>query len=349
MAVLSGAATNAILQIASTWGTAVDGGAGDKFAGEITPNFNVEELIRRQIGSGVQMTQSAVVGNFKPTINLTMDAGYRNTMDVLIAQFMGTAGAPSEVTGGQGDYLHSITFNNSLNAKYVTLAYETSSTTVMEFPTCAVRSISFAADDPPGILEFSAELLANTAVTSGTTNTNADLQSATATDTEVIAYAVEDTFRMNANSGGALSGSDQYNITSFNLTLTRPQEIFGEIKGSSGNSAPLATGLFEGELTITASSLADHAKFTEWGASTAQKCTLNIQGTQIGTGTNKAITILIPKMVLVTEPQYNIVSEGVNPLSLTYRIIAATSNPTGMGATLPHFNITNGLSTSLLA
>jgi len=349
MAIVSGAGTNAIIQIASTWGTAVDGGAGDKLAAEITPNFNVEELIRRQIGSGVHMTQQAVVGNFKPTVSLAMDGGYRNTMDVLIAQFFGTAGAPSETTGGQADYLHTITFNTTLNAKYVTLAYDTSSTTVMEFPTCAVRSINFSLDDPPGILAFTAELLANTAVTTSTTNSNADLAAATATDTEVIAYALEDTFRINASSGGSLGGGDQYNITGYNLTLTRPQEIFGEIKGATGNSAPLATGLFEGELTLNVASLADHTRFTEWAASTAQKCSLNIQGTQIGSGVNKAITINIPKMVLVTEPQYNLTSEGVNPLTLTYKIIAATANPTGMSSTYPYVTMVNGLSTSLLA
>lgn len=350
MASITGAGTNAIAKIAPTYGTAVSGGAGNKLAAEITPSFNVEELTPKVIGTGTSMPKTATRGNFKPTINLAMDAGYRNCMDNLIAQFMGTAGAPTEQTASQADYKHTITFNTSLNAKYVTIAYESSSATVIEYPTCAVRSITLAAQDAPGIMSFSAEAIANNAVITGTTNSNASLASATATDTEVVAFAFDDTFRMNASSGGSLSGSDQKNILSYSLTLTRPQEIQGEIKGSSGNGAPIATGIpLDGTLTITLKELADHADFTIWSAETPQKCRFDVQGTQIGTGVNKAVTIYIPKMMLVTEPQYSLTSTGVNTVTLTYKIVQATANPTGMSSTLPYFEIINGLSTSLLA
>lgn len=301
------------------------------------------------IGSGKQMIDTATRGNFKPSIDLTMDARYRDCMAFILAQFMGTSGAPVEQTGGQGDYKHTITFNTTMNAKYGTLAYESASATVIEYPTTACQSIRFALDDAPGILEFGASLIANTALITGTTNSNASMAAATLVDSEVIAYAFEDTFRMNAASGGAVGGGDQYNITSFELNLERPQEIMGEIKGSSGNSDPIASGLFAGTLTLGVKSLEDHAKFTEWSAETPQKCSLNIQGTQIGTGVNKAITINIPRMLLVQEPQYTLSSEGVNPLTLTYVLLQASAAPTGMSSVYPYFEIINGLSTSLLA
>lgn len=350
MATVSGSKTNAIIQIATTWGTAVDGGAGDKLTGcEITPNFNVEELLPRQIGSGRSMVTTATRGNFKPTWGLAMDAGYRNTMDVLIAQFFGTSGAPAEQTGGQADYLHTITYNSTINSKYLTLAYDTSSATVIEMPTGVVRSLGFSLEDAPGLFQFTCELLGNTATTTGTTNTNADLAAATATDTERIAYAVEDTFRINLNSGGALAGGDQYNIVGYDLQMERPQEIIGEIRGAAGNSTPIETGLFNGNLNLAVKELADHAYFTYWAAETALKCSLNIQGTQIGSGVNKAITINLPKMVQVTEPVYALTSEGINSLALSFRLLEATANPTGMSSTFPYVTIINGLSTSLLA
>lgn len=352
MASVSGAKSNAILKVASTWGTAVSGGAGNKLKAEITPNFNVEELTAKQIGSGISMAQYVTRGNIKPTISLAMDAGYRNCMDNVIAQFMGTAGAPSEQTAGQADYKHIITFNSSLNAKYVTVAYDTGSATVLEFPTCAATQIGFNLSDAPGILEFTSDLLANDVKgtsLAAATNTNASMASATATDTETINYAFEDTFRINTSSGAALGSGDNYSITGYNLNLSRPQEIKGEIKGSTGNGAPIESGLFEGTLQVTVKELADHTYFGYWYNETALKCALNIQGTQIGTGTNKAISIYIPKMILVQEPQYALTSEGINALTLSFRILAATANPTGMSSTYPYFEIINGLSTSLLA
>lgn len=352
MASVSGARSNAILKVASTWGTAVSGGAGNKLKAEITPNFNVDELQARQIGSGIPMTQFVTRGNLKPTIGIKQDGGYRNGMDYQIAAFMGTAGAPTEQTASQADYKHTITFNTALNAKYVTLAYDSGSATVVEFPTCAVRSINFAIQDAPGILEFSSELLANNVAggsMASATNTNGSMASATATDTETINYAFEDLFRINTASGSTLAGGDNYSITGYNLTLTRPQEIMGEIKGSAGNGAPVETGLFEGTLQVTVKELADHTYFGYWYNETALKCSLNIQGTQIGTGVNKAITIYIPRMILVQEPQYALTSEGINALTMTFRIIAATSNPSGMSSVYPYFEIINGLSTSLLA
>lgn len=349
MASKSGANSNAIYKIATTWGTAVTGGAGNKLRAEITPNFNVDEVIARQVGTGRIMADAAIIGNYKPTYSLAMDGGYRNCMDNIIAQFLGTAGAPTEVTGGQGDYKHTITMNTTLNAKYGTLAFDTSSATVQEAPTTATRSITLEASDAPGLLNFSAELIANTALITGTTNTNGSMASATITDTEMIAFGTDDDFRINLNSGGSLASGDRLAITSWKLTLTRPQESVSEIRGVAGNASPIEQGLVEGTLTITTRELVDHTYFTYWAAGTYLKCSLNIQGTQIGSGTNKGITSYIPKMLLVKEPQYAITSPGVNGVTMEFRIVVASSNPTGMSSTYPYFEITNALSTSLLA
>lgn len=351
MASISGAASSAAVKVATTYGTAVSVGAGNKIAAEITPNFNVEELQARMIGTGRHMTDFATIGNFKPTANLTMDAGYRNNMDVLIAALFGTSPAPTEQTASQGDYKHTASFNTTLNTKYLTFVHETSSATVYEYPSCAVRSFTISLDDAPGILEFQAELLANNVLITSPTNNNAAVQAATFTETNVerIQYSFDDTFRINLNSGGALAGGDQFNITSYSLTLTRPQEILGEIKGSSGNGSPISTGLFEGTLTIGVKELADHTYLTYWANQTALKCSLNIQGTQIASGVNKAITINLPKMQLVTEPQYALTSEGVNPLSMTFKLLYTSSAPTGMTSGYPYIEMINTLSTSLLA
>ena len=352
MAGILGSNANAIYKIASTWGTAVSGGAGNKIKGEFTPAPNVSMLKLRQMGSGVPMTQTLTRGSFKPAGKLVMDAGYRNCMDNIIAQFMGTAGAPVEQTGAQGDYKHTITLNASPNAKYGTFAYEDSSATVVEFPTTATQGISLSLDEAPGILQFSADLLANNilySTTNATTNTNGSLASATATDVEPIAYADVDTFRINLASGGALSGSDQLNICGFKLDLSRPQMLKGEIRGAAGLSAPIITDVFQGTMSVTLIQNVDHTYNTYWFNETALKCALNIQGTQIGSGVNKAISCYIPRMILSEPPVYNPVSPGINQVVLNFGIFGATANPTGMTSFYPYFEIINQLSTSLLA
>jgi hypothetical protein len=283
---------------------------------------------------------------------LTADLGYRNNCDVLLAQFMGTSGAPTEVTVGQSDYKHTVTFNTTLNAKYVTLAFESSSATVMEFPTCAVQSIGIATTSVPGYLDFTAELLANTVELSSATNTNATLANCTFTEgtPELVAVDLVDKFRTNNQSSGAVGAGDQYNITGFNLSLNRPQEIIAEIKGAAGNSAPLGTDLFDGTFSIDVKELADHAYYTIWSAETARKALIEVEGTQIGSGTNKRFSIYLPRILLVTEPQYALTDQGTNALSMEFRLLKAATAPTGMtGSTYPYFEIVNGLSTSLLA
>ena len=352
MASISGAQTKAGIKIASTWGTAVACGATNSFAGEISPSFNVSEITSRQIGSGAYMLSTATRGSVIPTVSLTADLGYRNNCDILLAQFMGTSAAPTEVTVGQGDYKHVITFNSTLNAKYVTLAFETTSTTVMEFPTSAVQSIGIATTSVPGYIDFTAELLSNTVELSSAVNTNATLANCTFSEgvPELVAVDLVDKFRTNTQSGSAVAGGDQYNITGFKLALNRPQDIIPEIKGSAGNSAPLSSNLFDGTLSLEVKELADHAYYTIWSAETARKALIEIEGTQIGTGTNKRFSIYLPRMLLITEPQYALTDQGTNTVSLEFRLLKAASASTGMtGSTYPYFEIVNALTTSLLA
>lgn len=349
MASITGVNGTAAYKIATTVGTAVAVGAGNKLKAEITPDFGSDILQPRQIGSGATMIQSAPRGNYKPTLKLAMDAGYRNCMDNIIAQFMGTAAAPSEQTASQGDYKHTITASSVINAKYGTLVFEDSSATVQEYPTTCTQGIEISLDDSPGILQFNADLLATSVTLAGTVNNNAAVQAATATDVEVIAFDNSDLFRLNTNAGAGLSGSDNLSITGFKLNLTKPQSIKSEIKGAAGNSAPLSDGMLTGTLSITLKELADHTFYTYWQNETALKCSLNIQGTQIGSGVNRAITIYIPKMLLINEPKYAHTQPGVNPYTMNFQIIEATANPTGMTSKQPYFEIINNLSTSLLA
>jgi hypothetical protein len=351
MASISGSQTNAGVKVATTWGTAVAAGTGNRWVGEINPSFNTSELIARSIGSGAYMTANRTRGAYKPTASITGDLGYRNNCDVIIAQFMGTSGAPVEATGAQGDYVHTITFNSTLNAKYLTFAYETSSTTTQELSTCSTSRIGIKTTSVPGYLEFSADLLAYDIALSSSTNTNATLAATTFTEgtPELVACDYSDAFRTNAQSAGSIATGNLYSITSMAFDMSRPQETIPEIKGSSGLSAPVGTEKADGSLEIQVKELADHAYYTIWSAETAQKASIDIQGTTIASGTNKTFKILMPRLLLVEAPTYAVTSEGTNGLTLKFGFAKASANPTGMTSTYPYFLITNTLATSLLA
>jgi hypothetical protein len=54
-------------------------------------------------------------------------------------------------------------------------------------------------------------------------------------------------------------------------------------------------------------------------------------------------------MKLIQEPNFERASAGIDPVEYTFEIIEASANPSGMTDNLPYFEITNTLSTSLLA
>lgn len=348
MASISGSLTNAAVVKAGTWGTAVAASTGDKYIGEISHSLNESVLNARSVGSGLIMPLGFTRGNEKPTVNLTGDAHIHGVFGKVLSQFMGADSVGSEITASQGDYKHTITLATS-QSKYLTVAYESSSATVHEFPTCSARSLTIRTPQIPGYLEFAAELVANKLELSTSTNANATIAAATLVDTEILAPTSEDDFWIDTQASGSLASGDQFNILSYELNLLRPQDSANEIKGSAGNGSPIYTGDFSGTLKITVKELADHSLYTYFANETALKCRFTIEGSQIGSGSLKSLNVYIPRMQLIAAPDYSLSSPGVNPVTYTFAISAATSNPTGMSSKYPYFELINTLSTGYQA
>lgn len=352
MARITGSQTKAIYKnglIATAFGTAVAGVAGDRIRASISPSIQAKELSRNPIGAGLLMNDNVFVGRITPTIKLDMDLGYRNGADQICAQFFSTSTAPAEQTASQLDYLHRFTMNQVANTMYGSLAYEMADANVAEFPSCAVTSITTSFSEASEIVKFQADLLGNAFVTNSVINTNATIASATALDTECTIVNFEDRFWIGASSGGALSGSNALSIMSYTRTLTRPQKISGLIKGSTGNPAPLVDEVATGTLSVTLESLADLTYFSAWTAETVYKCRMNIEGTQIGTGVNKAWNEFTPYMKMVQAPVYNITDSGFNSVTLNFVILQGTANPTGMNSALPYLEVINSRATNYIA
>jgi len=353
MVARTGAGTIAGYQInpaATVFGTAIALGVDDRLAARITNTTSVTDNRASPVGTGAGMDTDAALGNISPSATLEMEGGYENGMDQVMAQYFGIATAAVEQTGGQGDFLHRFTTNTTFNANFGTLAYETSSTTTIEFPSAATTTITVTLSDIANFLTFGADILGNKQELSTGINDNAQLATTTIADTEKIIVGFDDAFLLNDETDIALvNPTDCLAITDLSFSYTKPQEFVGEIKCTAGNGEPIATDLIVGTLSVTLKQLDDHTFYDLHEAETTSKMLLEIQGTQIsGSGLNKTFRLYIPKAKLIQNPEYNVIETGINPHVLNFDLLAAAATPAGMFDTLPHVEFINQRTTDYI-
>ena len=303
------------------------------------------------VGINYEMLEDVEVGAEDYRLNWSMNAGYTNVFPYFVAYLMGTSGVPTEVTGAQGDYKHTITLNTNPNANYLTMAAVVSSTETLGWPSVIVNEMTLNYSKVPGYIQADFGAIANIRNLASATNTTAAGVGASSAPTmDQARIELADSFLINAQAGGALSSpTDVVNITSATLTIQRPLRVIHEAKGSSGNSEPGLDNFFKAMLTINLKDMAALTYFTAKNAGTEYKCKLSVDGAQIGSGTNKSIIFYIPRMKIVDDPVYNIGGPFLNPHSITFECLQATANPTGMSSKYPYFEITTTTATSLLA
>lgn len=342
---LDGANINGIFKVGSTWGTAVTGGARNKM---IFDSFNMKAnpaiLEDNSCGLGVPMPTDSQQGLQNPSGQCTFKGGYGDCFPQIVAQFMQAAAAGVEQTVGQGDYMHRITYTRPIpsSRKPGTIAIDKTASIVHEAPSVDFTSLRIKAGGGKGYLMVTGDFMANKLLFTGTENESADTAAATLGAGGRIVFDQDDKFLINLTGGSGLANpTDRIAITDFDLQLTDPKKFVGEIKGALGMSEPQYSGQFMGTLSITLKSMDDNTFFTAFDASTAYKCSLNIQGAAIASGVNHAFTSYIPYMIPLVDPDNAISSPGINPLTVQFYIMKTSANPTGMNSTMPYFEFIN--------
>jgi len=341
MGSITGAATVIGLKKATTWGTATAIGSGDKVEVEsLNQAENAEELTANPIGAGTSMATESRRGATSPTVEIETLMGYDNSALVAVGQFFGTD-TVNEEPGGSGDYLHSFMFNETRNQAFVTAAFQAASAVAgsIEFPSCVTTRVQITAENPPNYTRLGLSLLANEQELASATNTYTSLNSATVANSQRIVLQPDDQFLINAQGGGALSGSDKLNITSIDIALEYDQGFVAEIKGSLGNGTPVAVGdpPFQGTVTIRLKELSDLTYFTAAQAGTEYKAMLDIQDDT----SPYRMRVYFPRLKIVEDPEYNLTTTATNEHVITFKCLAAASNPTGMVDTTPFIVIKN--------
>lgn len=345
MATITGAQNIIGVALHSIVDEAIELGAGDGILVEsIDFSENAEELRQNPIGSGLLMDAEGQRGATSPSASLNGKPGYNDAYMALIKQFWGTE---TVVAGASGSYVHSFTVNETRNSNWAVLAAKTTSADVEELPGGTITSLTVTGESPPNYLDLAIEMLCNQVVYDSSVNTAATMANVDVENSTRIVIKDSDTFLINAQAGGALSGGDLAAIESITINAVYDQEFVREIKGAAGNGEPRATGSppLAFDMTVQFRGLADLAWMEAAQDGDEFKAQLLVTGPIIGGAVPYSFRYDLPRLKLVTSPQHPISNAGDNPLTVSFKCFVATAAPTGMASRYPMVVVVNDRST----
>lgn len=346
MASRSGANTFIGYDVGTTFGTAVAAGSGDQLQVEsLDHSENPTELTLNPIGAGLYQQNQSDVGAPNPQITVNAPLGYNDAMNFMLAQFQGT----DITTLSNSAYVHSLSFNETRNTYFGTLGFHTNSASIAEYMDCVPvgLNLNFAPND---YARASVNLLSSKRRTSGTTNSAATLATTTQANSLRVIARPSDRFMVNAQAGGALSASDKVDVTSIEAVATFEQELVGEIRNSAGYGAPRISGTppLTWTLTVNIKELDATTWLSAYEAGTEYKAELLITSPTAVGGTFYKFRLLLPRLKIVSDPQYNLSTTATNPHTVVFKSLVATAAPTGMPSKYPFIEIVNDRSTSYI-
>lgn len=348
MAAITGAGTKLIAKKSTTFGTETAASTLDAMGVQsFSPSTSGDTIEGNSLGTGLVMEINQEVGNLNHTASLALVAGYQNGFDVFLAQFFGSPAAPTEQTVGEADWLHviSMSVNNAQNG-WVTIARTLTSTVAESFPSCAVTTMTLTAATPTSALTASFDLLCSDRVRDSVVNTHGVITASTLKNQTSIIVKNESEFMINAASDAALDSGDLVAITNWVLTLNRPLVSSPEIKGTPGNGEFSSDGFVNGTLAITMSKLDAMTFFDGFEDGTFFKSEFSVEGAAIGAGENRMFSIRLPRLKLLTPPEYALSEPGNNPVDMTFQVFAADAAPSGMSSVYPQARLINSKSTT---
>lgn len=347
MGAIPGANSTVALKLGSTFGTASSVGAGDKWPVRVSRNENVTPLERTLIGSGDIMKANAARGKTSPTVSVEGELGYNDPSIAAIRQFFGATSVVAGATVG----IHSIFVNETANNRYATLAMTPLTGSIIEYPSAAATSLTLSFADPADYMRLAMDFLANSELTSGTTNSAAAVDATTMADTTPVVVQTTDEFLINAQSGVALATSThRLNVQSVSFSYQRPQEHVFEARGSAGNGAPVVSGdtPFLCTVQVTLKELDDQAFFLwqQLASSTAgfykASFTVTDTSTPISGSAYRQLVLNFPALKLTGSVDWSLQSASRNPVTITFDAFVADTNPSGMIDRYPYVIVRNG-------
>lgn len=337
----TGSQTPIVVTKATTWGTAVQGGAGSRLVGfKVSPKAGKTALTPNAIGTGTDMYDHIDAGPEKPSITLSDgDERFDGPAQLIEATFFGGA---SVVAQASGTYCHSFIYNQTRDAAFVTIAVQGMNGSVIEHATCMPSKISTSVK-VGDYVKKTIELLSSDEKITGTTNTAVTMAGTTAPTTKKAIAQKSDKFRINSGAW-ALSDLDVIPFLQADIEISDDIDHNIQIANSDLNGIPTRKGNppFKGSLKIT------FAKQDTWkwrealDAGTEFKADIVITSSNYAGGTVPySEAYRFPRLKLVTDIDWSVAEASDNPVTVTFEALAATSIPAGMCSKMPEKMIVN--------
>lgn len=317
-----------------------------KLCGQVDEQFEVTTRTPSRVGCGsAGIATSQAQGNKILNADVTQQLGFGSGWERMLAQMLGNSSTPVEQTPGQGDYKHILTLADNPNQYFGTLAWETASESVIELLNTITESVSLSLSDLNDYVNASALLLGNAVEFDATqaVNNNADLQSLTAIEKELIEPKCKNGYLLikkvidDGTSDTALvKVSDVFNVSSVDFSLSRDVEQVNELTGGDCAGLQLNGDPYTGTVSFEVRKHVSNSimSYIDWDENAYYFAELVFEGSQIGTGVNKSIKFKFPKLAWASSPNYDITDEGINSYTLNFNLLSSEN-------ILPNFTTRN--------
>lgn len=336
------------LKKAAAWGTAVACGAGDgvlldavglKKTTGLLPDKSAASAYSKGADRDLVKVSGAISGDLR----------YEG-FDTALALVMGSAASPAQIdtTSAYGGLL---SLASTVKGQFASLAALIMSDRVHEWPSVKLAGFTISGERG-GVCQVSFDCLANDEVYDSTVNTAASMASVTYSDAgNRVIFTSGCYFRINDQTGAALSSTDNIYPSSFEVSMARTME--GDYTGSN-DCIDEPDEIDDATFTITLQfpKLNDDNKgfFADWDATTAKKLEIGLIGKTCD-GTNKYSMILRYPHVLISDVESLKSGPGKVPSKLVMQAYGVAEAVTGMSGLLHPMEIAtiNTRTTSPLA
>ncbi len=335
---------NAAIIKGATWGTAAQCGAVG--CGIMPLNHGAFKLAYPaiEIDEVTNANETGIDFANVGAIDFTLNFNYRwdGLENILLANLMGTAGAPS---GASTDKTHTIVMKDSASGLFVTYACDKNDK-VHVVPSAKVTKATFGVNN--GLITAAFGLRGNNVTDADGVVTS--LTSVTyPSNIHKLAKFHQAVFRLNAQGGSDFGAGDVVSPKSFQLEIDRKFDS-EHGAGSAYIIEPRENGKPTVKLTMEFPRMdtANEAWFANWTAGTELKGDITITGPIIVSAATYVLKFQMPRLII---EDVEFPDGGLIPTKAVFRAVVADSAPTGMtGLTKPvTITLVNLRSTDLLA
>ncbi len=338
---VAGVELKAAFKKAAAWGTAVACGAGNGIM--VLPTAIKKDMsVEVDDSVGTFFSKDGNLGTIK--VEGTIPAYVRyDSLDVLLAMFMGVAGAPVQ-QGATIAYSYTYKWKADTDGFFGTFA-KYMKNYIEEHPSMKIAGITIKGEVGKPI-QVIFDVISDNKIINSTTNTLATFANVTYSEQANRALYSQGIFRMNTQSGAALADGDKVYPASFELTAKRKLkgEYTGGYKYTSGSNVqelidePTNDGPPEIRLKLTFPRHTGTTYLAILGGDTRQKMDITFTGGLIASTYYRKFMLQFPHLQLMNDDPAD--EAGIIKEPLEFVVHGAVAAPTGMTGITDPFWIT---------